>query len=123
MAQQHDAPLSDEQRQFLQSYEQIRKSLADDDLAGAKLAAEKIPGNSSAALIAKGTDIESVRRDFALLSKLAVKLAHGRPGYFIFHCPETKLSNDDWAHWVQLSKDASNPYLGKANPRCGNIMK
>lgn len=121
-AQQHDAPLTAEQVQFMADYERIRSALADDNLAAAQSASVALAGNSTASQLTQSRDLASARKCFSVLSRLAVKLVHGKAGFFIFHCSEVKYG-DEWAHWVQYSADASNPYLGKSNPRCGKIMQ
>lgn len=121
-AQQHDAPLTADQVQFMADYERIRIALADDNLAAAQSASVALVGNSTASQLSQSKDLASARKYFSVLSRLAVKLVHGKAGFFIFHCSEVKYG-DEWAHWVQVNADVSNPYLGKSNPRCGKVMQ
>jgi len=119
---QHVDPLTETQKAFLGQYETVRAAFAADDLPGAQTAAAAIIDNTMASQIVRSVDLAEARRAFALLSRMAVKIAHGRPGYLVFHCPEAKFG-DEWGHWVQTTNMPSNPYLGQANPTCGKIMK
>jgi hypothetical protein len=119
---QHGDPLTEIQKEFLGQYETVRAALAADDLPGGRTAAAAILNNTMSSQIVRSADLAEARRAFALLSRMAVKIAHGRPGYFVFHCPEAKFG-DEWGHWVQTTDMPSNPYLGRANPTCGKIMR
>jgi hypothetical protein len=114
------AALSDEQKLFLSQYEGVRAGLASDDLAAAKKAASAITGQSqdAAKKLAASASIEAARESFKELSKQAVSIASGQPGYFRAHCP---MVPDDAGDWVQTSKKISNPYFGKAMATCGSI--
>jgi hypothetical protein len=70
----------------------------------------------------RADDLAEGRKIFAVLSRLAVKIARGQPGYFVFRCPEAEFG-DEWGHWVQVDITPSNSSLGKANPSCGKIMQ
>lgn len=119
---QHGDPLTETQKAFLGQYETVRAALAAADLPGGQTAAAAITNNTMASQIVRSADLAEARKAFALLSRMAVKIAHGQPGYFVFHCPETKFG-EEWGHWVQTTDTPSNPYLGLTNPTCGRIMK
>jgi hypothetical protein len=110
------APLDDPARHFLATYEQIRTALATDNLAAARTAAQTIP---EAEPVAAAADLTSARKAFKVLSARAVGLARGQPGFFIAHCSMFPGGAD----WVQTSTELSNPYWGKAMPRCGAFVK
>ena len=119
---QHGDTLTTGQKEYLLRYETVRAALAADDLPAAKTAAIAIPDNAIAAQLARSTDLGEARKSFFMLSRAVMKIAHGQPGYLLFHCPEAKFG-EEWGHWVQINETPSNPYLGKANPSCGKIMK
>lgn len=118
------APLSAEQKTFLTHYEAIRAGLATDDLAAAKkaaaaaTAAPSAPATDAARKIATAESLAAAREAFKPLSKEAVALAAGQPGYFHVHCPMVPKAEGDW---VQTSKRISNPYFGKSMATCGSI--
>ena len=109
------AALSDQDKKFLTSYEEIHVALAADDLAGAKTAATELGdlGND----IAKANSLKDARAGFEKLSAKAKQLVVGQSGYHIAHCP---MLNKDW---VQTSTTISNPYGGKDMVSCGEIKK
>lgn len=119
-AKDKPAVLSDEQKLFLSQYEGVRAGLASDDLPAAKKAASAITGQShdAAKKLAAAASIEAARESFKELSKQAVSIASGQPGYFRAHCP---MVPDVAGDWVQTSKKISNPYFGKAMATCGSI--
>lgn len=65
----------------------------------------------------KSQSLSDARTAFEKLSANAIKLAADQPGYHVFHCG---MVNKDW---VQTSEQASNPYLGKQMPGCGEMRK
>lgn len=137
-ARAHDknAPLDNDQKQFLTQYELVRAALADDDLAAAQKAAAVVaampvihhengvdapPGYvQDARKFASVKSLKEAREVFKSFSKRAVHVAGGKPGYYIAHCP--MVPNDE-GDWVQTTKPISNPYMGKAMATCGSIEK
>ena len=135
----HEAggPLNDFQKNYLKQYEGVRAALAADDLAGAKKAAgtiastpnEKAANEAEAKRIANRTNaakslstaksLSEARDQFKILSRTANHLAEGQKGYYRYLCPHVP---DDQGTWVQTSQDISNPYEGKANPKCGKAL-
>ena len=135
-ANAHDknAPLDNDQKQFLAQYELVRAALAADDLGAAKKAAAVVaampvihhengvdapPGYVQDARKFAGADsLQAAREVFKSFSKRAVHVAENKPGYYVAHCPMVPNNEGDW---VQTTKKISNPYLGKAMPTCGSI--
>lgn len=122
-AQEKRPALSAEQKSFLTHYEAIRAGLAADDLEATKKAATAAAVPSSPAVdaakkIAAADSLESAREAFKPLSKAAVALAAGQPGYHHAHCPMVPRNEGDW---VQTAKKISNPYFGKSMATCGSI--
>jgi hypothetical protein len=109
------ANLSDQDKNFLTSYEKIHIALAADDLAGAKTAATELgeSGND----IAKASSLKDARAGFEKISAHAKTIAAGQSGYHVAHCP---MLNKDW---VQTSTTIANPYGGKQMVGCGEIQK
>jgi hypothetical protein len=136
----HEAggPLTAEQKTYLSQYESIRAALAGDNLAAAKKAAgvyvstpqEKAANEADAKRAAtrlsagkklEGASSLSEARDaFKILSRTATHLAEGQKGYYRYICPH--VPNDE-GKWVQTTKEISNPYDGKANPKCGKALE
>lgn len=117
------APLTSEQKAFLDHYGAIHLALAADNLGAAKSAAAAITKGSAADVaaakkIASAESIDAARDAFKPLSKSAVALAAGQPGFFHAHCPMVPNQEGDW---VQTTKKISNPYFGKAMLTCGSI--
>ena len=140
-AHESGAPLTAPQKTFLAHYEVVRAALAADDLVAAKiaaaaLAAEPIPAPpvpptpeqaerqaafaATVKKLAAADSLVAARDAFKALSKRAVHVAQGQPGYHVAHCP---MVPDDAGRWVQTSLEISNPYLGKRMPACGSIEK
>lgn len=122
-AEEKRAALSADQKAFLERYEAVRAGLAADDLGAAKKASAAIaaaPGATADAAkkISDAESIDAAREAFKALSKQAVSVAEGQPGYYHAHCPMVPKEEGDW---VQTSKKISNPYFGKSMPRCGSI--
>jgi hypothetical protein len=105
--------LSESDKYFLRGYEKMRSALVAEDLAKANEAAQEL--TESGFQVARGETLGFARDEFTKLSKMAVKVAAGQPGYYIMHCPV--LDKD----WVQTSKKVSNPYGGKEMITCGEI--
>ncbi|ACB77692.1 DUF3347 domain-containing protein [Opitutus terrae] len=105
--------LSDAQKQYLVSYDAVRAALAADDLAGAKSAAADLPDSPAAKRLVRADSLNTARVAFKKLSEVAVQVAKGHDGYFVFNCP--MVGSD----WVQTTKTASNPYVGQKMPTCG----
>jgi hypothetical protein len=80
---------------MLKNYEEVRVSLAHDDLTNAQRLAAKmarefgdwVPVSSSVQLIANSDSLESARKTFAKLSQEAICLADRHPEYLILRCP------------------------------------
>ena len=137
-ANAHDknAPLDNDQKQFLAQYELVRAALAADDLGAAKKAAAVVaampvihhengidapPGYVQDARKFAGADsLQAAREVFKSFSKRAVHVTANKSGYYVAHCP--MVPNDE-GDWVQTNRQISNPYLGKAMPTCGSIKK
>ncbi|HEX7632651.1 MAG TPA: DUF3347 domain-containing protein [Lacunisphaera sp.] len=134
-AHAHDknAPLNDEQKQFLSDYEAVHVALAADDLPAAKKAAAVIAEHAGhtagtdkhaksradiATQLANADGLAAAREAFKTLSKQATHLADGQKGYYLAHCPMVPNEEGDW---VQTTKKISNPYMGKAMATCGSI--
>ena len=109
------APLTDQNKQFLSGYERIHQALVADDLAGAQKAAADL--GPSGANLTKSKSLAEARTAFAELSAEATKLAAGRPGYYVVHCPMLKKD------WVQTSDKVANPYGGAGMISCGEIKR
>lgn len=117
--------LTAEQKTFLAQYESIRAALAADDLAvtrkaAAALTAPSAPATDAAGKIATAESLAAAREAFKPLSKEAVALAAGQPGYYHAHCPMVPKEEGDW---VQISKKINNPYFGKSMLTCGSLEK
>ena len=109
------AQLTEQNKQFLASYEKVRHALVADDLAGAKKAAGDL--GTSGTELANSNSLKDARAAFEKLSAEAKQLADGQPGYHVFHCPMLKKD------WVQTSTTTANPYGGKEMISCGDIKK
>jgi Cu(I)/Ag(I) efflux system membrane fusion protein len=138
-AHDKNASLNDEQKAFLSQYESVRAALAADDLVATKKAASAITTESKAVpaesltpeqrerqtafvatvkRIASAGSLTTAREAFKQLSKRAVHLAEGKPGYHVAHCP--MVPNKEGV-WIQTSMEIANPYFGKAMLTCGSI--
>jgi hypothetical protein len=109
------AALSDQDRQFLTAYGKVHDALVVDDLDGAKQAAADL--GPAGADLSKSKSLDEARSAFGKLTDKAVKLAAGKSGYYVAHCP---MKNKDW---VQTSTTIANPYGGKEMVSCGAIKK
>ena len=109
------AELSKSDTAFLAAYEKVHAALGNDNLDLAKKSAVSL-GDAGKALAASAS-LREARAAFADLSKTAVKLAAGQPGYYILHCPMVNLD------WVQTSPVVSNPYAGAEMRACGEVKK
>ena len=134
-AHDKNAPLDNEQKQFLVQYEMVRAALAADDLAGAKKAAAVVaampvihhengvdapPGFvQDARKFADANSLEAAREVFVSLSKRAVHVTENKPGYFVIHCKMFPKGEGDW---VQTTSKINNPYMGRSMPGCGTII-
>jgi hypothetical protein len=136
----HEAggPLTAEQKRYLTHYEAVRAGLAADDLPAVKKAAatlaaapqEKAANDAEAKRLATNlaaskklagaSSLSDARDSFKILSRKAVHLAEGQKGYNRYICPH--VANNE-GKWVQTSSTVSNPYEGKANPKCGNKLE
>jgi hypothetical protein len=123
MADHHAAT----RRQILAGYETVRAALADDDLAAAKTAVQKLATDadrlhhagiaSSAKAVARADNLAGAREAFKTLSVEVVALAKHTKGYFILTCPMAQ------ADWVQSTQQVANPYLGKDMLTCGEVKE
>jgi hypothetical protein len=138
LAHEKGAALNTEQKNYLALYEPVRAALAADDLVAAKKSAaalaaapqEKAANEAEAKRLATNLDaskklassgsLREARDAFKILSRKASHLAEGLSGYHRFICPH--VPNDE-GKWVQTSSAVSNPYEGKANPKCGNKLE
>ncbi|HUR59294.1 MAG TPA: hypothetical protein VM029_16380 [Opitutaceae bacterium] len=116
-------PLSADQKSFLTQYEAVRAGLAADDLAAAKKAAASTAAPSAQGVeatrkIAAADSLAAAREAFKSLSREAMALAAGQPGYFHAHCPMVPRNEGGW---VQPARKISNPYFGKSMATCGSI--
>jgi hypothetical protein len=120
--------VSNEEAACLKAYHQVHDALAKDDLAAAKKAAGDLAEKATAAKcvttpqhateLAKSDSLESAREHFKAVSEECIKMAAGVDGQYVFTCPMAK------ADWLQTdSKQASNPYMGKKMPTCGEMKK
>ncbi len=109
------AQLTDQNKQFLATYDKIHHALVADDLAGARKAAGDL--GTSGNDLANSKSLDDARSAFAKLSAEAEKLAAGQSGYYVMHCPMKK------SDWVQTSDKIANPYSGKEMLSCGEIKK
>lgn len=134
-----------------EGYLRIEAALAQDDFQGAKSAFESMhlvlhtlpkEGMDSSALgywdsldtrlmkvlhpMASSNDIATMRdhlADFTPLMLDAIEkfgVMDSDP-VFLFHCPMAK--NNRGADWLQKDSSLRNPFLGKAMPQCGAIVK
>ena len=126
-------PLQPRERIMLTNYEQVRISLAHDDLTTAEGLAAKmarefgdwISVSSSVQLIANSDSLKSARKAFARLSQEAIRLTDRHPEYLIPGCPTDcpeKCANcrsNESGSWVQIDTAVGNPFMGTASPHCG----
>jgi hypothetical protein len=118
---------------MLTNYEEVRVSLAHDDLATAKWISAKmmrefsdwLAVSSSVQLISNSGSLESARKAFATLSEEAIRLADRHQEYLIVRCPPdcpekcVNCRSDEFGSWVQIDPLVGNPFMGTASPRCG----
>lgn len=109
------ASLSDNDKQFLASYEKVRAALAVDDLSTARTAAKEIGDEGSE--VANAGSLKDARTGFEKLTSRAKPIVAGQSGYYVARCPMLKKD------WVQTSEKISNPYGGKEMVACGEIQK
>ncbi len=125
--------------EILRGYEEIRSSLANDDLIEARKAASHLSEKcedrpfvlSPVSKLIKAPSLEESRVAFKALSVEAVKLAASQPGYFILECRKTlgcpepcmKCPMDEFGKWVQVFEKAENPFMGKQHIRCGTVAR
>ncbi len=128
----HPVALTDADRHALDDYEQIRAALAADDAKEAKKAALKMvadltpadpkapapPLLDPATGIADAQALDTQRQRFETLSNSVVPMVSGVDGYYVF---TSDLPNT--VPWVQRTKDADNPFFGKAMHRVGELKK
>jgi len=112
---------------LLGAYTKVAKALSKDDLAAAKKAAAAIVKQDkdssmakSAGAISEAKSLDEARKDFKALSEIAVKLAKGKKGYYVLHCPMVKGGGGDW---LQTDKKVANPYFGASMLECGGVKE
>jgi membrane fusion protein, copper/silver efflux system len=127
LAADKKAALTDAQKTFLAKYEPVRAALAADDLAKTKSAAAALAGatddkdaQAAAKKMAAADSLKDARQSFKIVSKHAVAVAKGQPGYFHANCPMVPGGQGDW---VQTSEKINNPYWGNTMLTCGSIQK
>lgn len=124
----------------LDGYERVRAALAQDDLAKLPSLANDLQGAASSAsedasaalrthlrvaasatkaMSAAGADAAAARKAFGEVSQAVVALLEADPklaeGRHLFECPMAS----GYKKWVQTNDEISNPYMGKAMPKCG----
>lgn len=118
---------------LVQGYEALRDRLADDDLPGAKKAAEafaKSAGEAGEAALAEAVgklgaapDLDKARLAFGEISKAYLTVLAQKPelkaGLFAFRCPMA----EGYQKWVQVDEPMKNPYMGKAMLECGSKVE
>ena len=109
------APLTDQDKKFLATYDKVHHALVADDLAGARKAAAEL--GTAGDELAKSNSLDEARNAFSKLSDQAEKLATGQAGFYVVHCPMLKKD------WVQTTDKIANPYGGKDMTTCGEIKK
>ncbi|HUL51896.1 MAG TPA: hypothetical protein VLT83_00675 [Opitutaceae bacterium] len=112
---------------LLPLYERVARALCADDLAGARTAARSLAAEAvkvdarglvtSADAVARADDLGHARACFKALSTEAIVLARHTKGFFILTCPMAQ------ADWVQSTRAAANPYLGKDMLTCGEVKE
>jgi Cu(I)/Ag(I) efflux system membrane fusion protein len=124
---------------MLDAYEQVRATLASDDLAGSVAAARVIETSSAAAAgsatsasaphyqeigqhakaLATAADLKAARASFGEVSRHVVALLASDKsltrGRHVFECPMVT----GYRKWVQRSSEMANPYMGKKMLACG----
>jgi hypothetical protein len=119
---------TNEEAACLKAYHQVHDALANDDLAAAKKSATELAEKATgakctstpqhAAELAKSDSLEKAREHFKAISEECIKMMAGVDGQYAFTCPMAK------ADWLQTdNQKASNPYMGKKMPACGQIKK
>jgi hypothetical protein len=126
-------PLQPRERAMLTNYEELRISLAHDDLASAQRISAKMMQefsdwsavSSAVQLISNSGSLESGRKAFATLSEEAIRLADHRQEYLIVRCPPdcpekcVNCRSNEFGSWVQLDTVIGNPFMGTLSPHCG----
>jgi Cu(I)/Ag(I) efflux system membrane fusion protein len=134
-----DISLTASEKMFLSQYENLRASLAADDLPAAKKAAaaiaesaasphagkereiEQAPSYIDAAKrIAEAKSLRPAREAFKTLSRFAVDLTDGQKGYYHLRCSMVPRGGGDW---IQTTNTVGNPYFGKSMLNCGDIVQ
>ena len=126
-------PLQPRERVMLTNYEEVRVSLAHDDLTTAERLAAKmarefgdwVPVSSSVQLIADSDSLESARKAFAKLSQEAIRLADRHTEHLILRCPTdcpekcVNCRSNEFGSWIQIDTLVGNPFMRTASPHCG----
>lgn len=108
----------------LNGYLKVSAALFQDDLAGAQAAARDVAESGDLVLtapakaLAEAPNIEAARKEFVALSKQAVALSEGEPGFHVGSCPMVENGL-----WVQTDTSVKNPYMGQKMPSCGSIKR
>jgi hypothetical protein len=118
---------------MLMNYEEVRISLAHDDLSSAQRISVKMTHefgdwasvSSPLQLISNSDSLESARKAFAKLSEEAIRLAEHHTEYLILRCPTdcpekcVNCRSNEFGSWVQVDTVVGNPFMGTASPHCG----
>ena len=128
-------------KRLLESYYEVQKALAADDLKTASAKAKNLAAGAgklaeeskqpelatlsqSAKSLSESKDLKAARKAFGDASLALIDDLAKTPGvgakYYILHCPMAKVGNGDW---VQPNPVTSNPYFGSEMLRCGSVKK
>jgi protein SCO1 len=115
-------------RDALGQYDQLRRRLAADDLAGAQAAATKLAAvrgvelGAGVAAISGAQDLAAARAGFGAASRQLVALLVDNPplreGWLLFRCQMTT----GYQKWVQRDEKHENPYFGTRMLECGSRL-
>ena len=126
-------PLQLRERAMLTNHEELRISLAHDDLGTAQRISAKMMRefsdwsavSSAVQLISNSDSLESARKAFATLSEEAIRLVDHHQEYLIVRCrpdcPEKCVNcrSNEFGSWVQMDAVIGNPFMGTLSPHCG----
>ena len=119
---------------YLSAVASVNTALANDDLAAANAALEKLPaapeGRIKTPAPSPNVELKALRQAFLPWSQeiatLAIGLTQDFPELRIFRCP---MTHDLWpgapanARWIQLTGELHNPYWGGEMQDCGMEVK
>ncbi|MBZ0257652.1 efflux RND transporter periplasmic adaptor subunit [bacterium] len=118
---------------LLDQYKSVSNALTQDDLDGAKQAAQQIKAsaqdqedfslNEFAEKIINAIDISQARLAFAVISNILIDAVQTNnptgSNLYSLHCP--MAFNNQGADWLQWQHDTLNPYFGEAMLKCGSV--